>query len=126
VFAVVPPSIATTPTGPDRQAAAVAGAKMKEGSWRRTSTSTTRSTGPTFGCVSVTTRGGQPFGAGGSAKLCFDCHGPAPSADGKQLDTYEMIHGKTAMCLACHKDLKAKDPASKAPTACKDCHGGAE
>ena len=65
--------------------------------------------------------------AGGTpAKLCFDCHGPAASADGKQLDTYEMIHGKTAMCLACHKDLKAKDAASKAPTACKECHGGAE
>ncbi len=64
--------------------------------------------------------------AGGTpAKGCFDCHGPAPSADGKQVDTYEMIHGKTAMCIACHKtDEKAK--AAKAPTACKDCHGGAE
>ena len=64
--------------------------------------------------------GGKP------AKLCFECHGAAASADGKQLDSYEMIHGKTAMCLACHKDLKAKDAASKAPTACKECHGGAE
>ena len=63
--------------------------------------------------------------AGGTpAKLCFDCHGP--EAKDKQLDTYEMIHGKTGACLACHKDLKAKDAASKAPTACKECHGGAE
>ncbi|HWR98230.1 MAG TPA: cytochrome c3 family protein [Candidatus Methanoperedens sp.] len=62
---------------------------------------------------------------GTPAKLCFDCHGPAASADGKQPDTYEMIHGKTAMCLACHK-TDAAAQAAKAPTACKDCHGGAE
>jgi predicted CXXCH cytochrome family protein len=64
--------------------------------------------------------------AGGTpAKGCFDCHGPAASADGKQVDTYEMIHGKTAMCIACHK-TDAKAMAAKAPTACKEFHGGAE
>lgn len=59
-----------------------------------------------------------------AAKSCFECHGP--EAKDKQIDTYEMIHGKTGKCLACHKDTKAKDAASKAPTGCKDCHGGAE
>ena len=58
---------------------------------------------------------------GTPAKLCFDCHGPAPSADGKQLDTYEMIHGKKGACLACHRtDTTAQ--AAKAPTACEGCH----
>jgi hypothetical protein len=63
-----------------------------------------------------------------AAKSCFDCHAAEPKVvEGKtQIDAYEMIHGKTGKCLACHKDLKAKDPASKAPTACKECHGGAE
>ena len=62
--------------------------------------------------------------AGGTpAKLCFDCHGP--EAKDKQVDTYEMIHGKDAMCLACHK-TDAKAQAAKAPTSCKACHGGAE
>ena len=62
--------------------------------------------------------------AGGTpAKLCFDCHGPA--AQDKQVDTYEMIHGKTAMCIACHK-TDAKAMAAKAPTACKACHGGGD
>lgn len=55
---------------------------------------------------------------------CFTCHGA--DAKDKQPDTYEMIHGKSGKCLACHKDVKAKDAASKAPTACKECHGGGE
>ena len=78
-----------------------------------------------LGCVSCHHTEKELKAGGTPAKLCFDCHGPAPSADGKQLDTYEMIHGKTAMCLACHK-TDAKAMAAKAPTACKDCHGGAE
>jgi hypothetical protein len=62
--------------------------------------------------------------AGGTpAKLCFDCHGP--EAKDKQLDSYEMIHGKGGLCLACHK-TDAAAMAAKAPTACKDCHGGGE
>jgi len=63
---------------------------------------------------------------GTPAKLCFDCHGAtADAANAKQVDTYEMIHGKTAGCLFCHKTNEAAKTA-KAPTACKDCHGGAE
>ena len=62
--------------------------------------------------------------AGGTpAKLCFDCHGP--EAKDKQVNTYDMIHGKGAMCLDCHK-TDAKAMAAKAPTKCKECHGGAE
>lgn len=57
------------------------------------------------------------------AKSCFECHGP--EAKDKQLDSYELIHGKTGKCLACHK-TDAKAQAAKAPTGCKDCHGGAE
>lgn len=62
-----------------------------------------------------------------AAKSCFECHGPeVKTVDGKsQVDTYEMIHGKTGRCVACHKtDEKAK--AAKAPTKCKECHGGAD
>ena len=58
-----------------------------------------------------------------AAKSCFECHGP--EAKDKQIDTYELIHGKTGKCLACHK-TDAKAQAAKAPTGCKDCHGGAE
>jgi len=63
-----------------------------------------------------------------AAKSCFDCHGAeAKVVETKtQIDSYEMIHGKVGKCLKCHKDLKAKDAASKAPTACKECHGGAD
>jgi hypothetical protein len=58
-----------------------------------------------------------------AAKSCFECHGP--EAKDKQLDTYELIHGKTGKCINCHKtDAKAME--AKAPTACKGCHGGAE
>ena len=57
---------------------------------------------------------------------CFSdatkCHG-AVAAD-KKLTAKDVIH--KASCVKCHKDLKAKDPASKAPVACKECHGGAE
>ena len=61
--------------------------------------------------------------AGGTpAKLCFDCHGPEKVGE-KQVDTYEMIHGKGAMCIDCHK-TDAAATAAKAPTACKGCHGG--
>ncbi len=57
---------------------------------------------------------------------CFSdatkCHG-AVAAD-KKLSAKDVIHkGK---CLPCHKDAKAKDAASKAPTSCKECHGGGE
>ena len=53
---------------------------------------------------------------------CFTCHGA--EAKDKQPSAKDMIH-KTG-CVKCHKDAKAKDAASKAPTACKECHGGAE
>jgi len=81
--------------------------------------------GADLGCVSCHHTEKELKEGGKPAKLCFECHGPAASADGKQVDTYEMIHGKTAMCLACHK-TDAKAIAAKAPTACKECHGGAE
>ena len=76
-----------------------------------------------LGCVKCH-HGDAELKAGGTpAKLCFDCHGP--EAKDKQVDTYEMIHGKTAGCIACHK-TDAAAMAAKAPTACKGCHGGAE
>lgn len=56
-----------------------------------------------------------------AAKSCFECHGPA--ADGKKVDSYEMIH--KAKCIPCHK-TDAAAMAAKAPTSCKACHGGAE
>ena len=58
-----------------------------------------------------------------AAKSCFECHGP--EAKDKQLDSYEMIHGKTGKCVNCHK-TDAAAMAAKAPTSCKACHGGAE
>jgi len=62
-----------------------------------------------------------------AAKSCFECHGAAPdAANAKQVDSYEMIHGKAGKCLACHKAEVAKDAASKAPTKCKVCHGGSD
>ena len=62
--------------------------------------------------------------AGGTpGKLCFDCHGP--EAKDKQIDSYELIHGKTGKCLTCHK-TDAKAMAAKAPTKCKECHGGGD
>ena len=78
-----------------------------------------------LGCVTCHHQDKELKSGGTPAKLCFDCHGAAASADGKQLDTYEMIHGKAGKCLACHK-TDAKAQAAKAPTACKECHGGAE
>ena len=35
----------------------------------------------------------------------------------------DMIH--KGACVKCHKDADAKDAASKAPTKCNECHGGA-
>lgn len=55
-------------------------------------------------------------------KSCFECHGAV--AKDKQLTAKDVIH--KGACVKCHKDTKAKDPASKAPTACKECHGGGE
>jgi len=60
--------------------------------------------------------------AGGTAKSCFTCHGA--EAKDKQPSAKDMIH--KGSCVKCHKDAKAKDAASKAPTACKECHGGGE
>ena len=58
-------------------------------------------------------------------KGCFECHGAV--AKDKQLTAKDIIHkAPGGKCVACHKDLLAKDPASKAPTKCKECHGGAE
>lgn len=64
-----------------------------------------------------------------AAKSCFECHGPELKVvEGKnQIDTYVMIHDKKiGRCIACHTAEVAKDPASKAPTKCKLCHGGAD
>jgi len=58
-----------------------------------------------------------------AAKSCFECHGSV--AKDKQVDSYEMIHGKTGRCVACHKTDEAAK-AANAPTKCKECHGGAE
>lgn len=60
---------------------------------------------------------------GDEEESCFSCHGP--EAQGKQIDSYEMIHGKAGLCVNCHK-TDAKAQSYKAPTACKDCHGGVE
>jgi hypothetical protein len=64
---------------------------------------------------------------GTPAKLCFECHGAEVKVvEGKnQLDTFVMIHDKKlGRCLKCHEEKKAAGAA--APTACKECHGGAE
>jgi hypothetical protein len=53
---------------------------------------------------------------------CFTCHGAV--AKEKQSTAKDMIH--KGSCVKCHKDTVAKNAASKAPTACKDCHGGGE
>jgi Class III cytochrome C family len=79
-----------------------------------------------LGCVKCHHQDKDLKAGGTPAKLCFDCHGAAPdAANAKQVDAYEMIHGKTAGCIACHK-TDAAAMAAKAPTACKGCHGGAE
>ena len=75
--------------------------------------------GADLGCV-VCHHTQEDLKAGGEAQSCFECHGPA--ADGKQLDTYKMIHDKASgKCLKCHK-TDAKATAAGAPTKCKDCH----
>ena len=53
---------------------------------------------------------------------CFTCHGA--EAKDKQLTAKDIIHkAGVGKCVNCHKtDEKAK--AAKAPTGCKDCHGG--
>ena len=58
-------------------------------------------------------------------KKCFECHGPEPKVVGEktQLDSWTMIH--KGRCVVCHKEKLAADPASKAPTKCNQCHGGA-
>jgi len=79
--------------------------------------------GADLGCVTCHHTEKELKAGGTPAKLCFDCHGP--EAKDKQVNTYDMIHGKGAMCLDCHK-TDAKAMAAKAPTKCKECHGGAE
>jgi len=82
--------------------------------------------GADLGCVTCHHTEKELKAGATAAKSCFECHGPAPdAANAKQIDAYEMIHGKTGRCLACHK-TDAKAMAAKAPTACKECHGGAE
>ncbi len=76
-----------------------------------------------MGCVTCHHTQPELKAGDAAAKSCFECHGP--EAKDKQVDTYELIHGKTGKCLACHK-TDAKAQAAKAPTACKECHGGAE
>jgi hypothetical protein len=98
-------------------------AKMKEGKKAKNPVTFNHAKhGKDLGCVECHHADKDLKEGGKPAKLCFDCHGPAPSADGKQPSTYDMIHKKG--CLDCHKSEKGK--AAKAPTACKDCHGGAE
>jgi hypothetical protein len=98
-------------------------AKMKEGKKAKNPVTFNHAKhGKDLGCVECHHADKDLKEGGKPAKLCFDCHGPAPSADGKQPDAYDMIHKKG--CLDCHKSEKGK--AAKAPTACKDCHGGAE
>jgi hypothetical protein len=57
---------------------------------------------------------------------CFSdaakCHGVV--ADGKKQTAKDMIH--KGSCVKCHKDTVKANAASKAPTKCKDCHGGAD
>jgi len=53
------------------------------------------------------------------AKSCFECHGP--ETKGNRLDSFDIIHGKTGRCLACHRALKEK--AVIAPIGCVECHG---
>ncbi len=55
--------------------------------------------------------------AAGQGEVCFECHGA--EAKDKQLTAKDIIHAKTGRCVACHKDLKAKDPGLQVPTACK-------
>ena len=79
--------------------------------------------GKDLGCVECHHADKDLKEGGKPAKLCFECHGPAPSADGKQPNTYDMIHKKG--CLDCHK-TNEKAKAAKAPTKCKECHGGGD
>jgi hypothetical protein len=58
---------------------------------------------------------------------CTDCHTKASGGPLKPELIDAKQKGKVAnafhtQCLDCHKKKKAADPASKAPTGCKDCH----
>ena len=79
--------------------------------------------GEKLGCVKCHHQDKELKAGGTPAKLCFDCHGPA--AQDKQPNSFDMIHGKTAGCVACHK-TDAAAMAAKAPTKCKECHGGGD
>lgn len=48
---------------------------------------------------------------------CADCHKDA--AEGGIPSSKDAFHKS---CIACHKEKKAADAATKAPTGCKDCH----
>jgi len=79
--------------------------------------------GTAYGCVSCHHTDTGLVTGGIPAIPCFDCHGPV--AVGNQVDSFSMIHGLTTRtCLYCHKDLRSKDAACKAPTACAGCHSG--
>lgn len=63
--------------------------------------------------------------------VCTACHSSAtggalvaaakdPAKKGQFANVYHQ-----AACLTCHKDLKAKNPATKAPTLCAGCHPAA-
>ena len=108
----------------DKPAASFPAKKLKDGAKKKDPvTFNHKAHGEKLGCV--TCHHTQPeLKAGGEGKSCFECHGA--EAKDKQVDSYEMIHGKTGRCIACHKAEKAKDAATKAPTGCKDCHGGDE
>ncbi len=56
-------------------------------------------------------------------KACSSCHMNPEKADtpdcsksSKKLNPYHI------RCVGCHKDTKKKDPETKAPTKCKQCH----
>jgi hypothetical protein len=60
-------------------------------------------------------------------KSCFECHGKDAKADAKT-----NVHSKKKdnpfhkACIECHKAAKEKNAEAKAPTKCKECHGGAD
>lgn len=122
VFAVVPAFAAINADGTltlDKPADKFPADKLKDGAKKQPPvTFNHKAHGEKLGCVECH-HADKDLKAGGTpAKLCFDCHGAAASADGKQPSTYDMIHKKG--CLDCHKSDKGK--AANAPTKCGDCH----
>ena len=56
---------------------------------------------------------------------CSSCHLKPEKADTPNCTEMSMAKNPYHMlCLNCHKEKKAADPASKAPTICNGCHVG--